>query len=144
MVVPLAWIAPAGLQADEPSWWYGRGTLPIVEPVRRAPEQPTPTPLPTPRPQLDLFDLGAKAGSLGMPDDLLAKLSGDERTFLVLLKENGTLKTSEVVSRMKKPAPRVNGLVAQLRRKLHAASLELFLAETLPSGETQFRYTRQS
>jgi hypothetical protein len=146
MVVPLAWIEPGGLQADEPSWWYGRGALPIVEPVRRAPEPPTPTPVPTPRPQLDLFDLGAKAsaGSLGVPDELLARLGPDERTFLVLLQENGTLKTSEVVARMKKPAPRVNGLVVQLRRKLHAASLELFAIETLPSGETQFRYTRTS
>jgi hypothetical protein len=144
MVVPLAWIEPAGLQADEPTWWYGRGALPIVEPVRRAPEPPTPTPLPTPRPQLDLFDLGAKAGSLGMPDEVLAKLSSDERTFLVLLEENGTLKTSDVVVRMKKLAPRINGMVAQLRRKLHTASLELFLTETLPSGETQFRYTRPS
>lgn len=143
MVVPLAWIEPGGLQADEPTWWYGRGALPIVETVRRAPEPPTPTPLPTPRPQLDLFDLGAKAGSLGMPDALLEKLSGDERTFLVLLKENGTLKTGDVVVRMKKPAPRINGMVAQLRRKLHAASLELFVSESLPSGENQFRYTRK-
>lgn len=60
----------------------------------------------------------------------------------MLLKENGTLKTSEVVLRMRKTAPRVNGLIAQLRRKLHAASLEPFATETLPGGETQFRYTR--
>jgi hypothetical protein len=144
MVVPLAWIVPGGLQADEPAWWYGRGALPIVEPVRRAPEPPTPTPVPTPRPQLDLFDAGAKASALGIPDELVAKLTADERSFLVLLKENGTLKSSEVVSRMNKPSSRVNGLVAQLRRKLHAASLELFISETLPSGETQFRYTRVS
>lgn len=142
MVVPLAWIEQGGLQADEPSWWYGRGALPIIEPVRRAPEPPTPTPVPTPRPQLDLFDAGTRAGALGVPDDLLAKLSNDERSFLVLLKENGTLKTSEAVLRMRKTAPRINGLVAQLRRKLHAASLVLFVSETLPSGETQFRYTR--
>ena len=140
MVVPMAWIEPGGLQVDEPAWWYGRGALPIVEPVRRAPEPPTPTPIPTPRPQLDLFDIGAKAGGLGIPETLLAKLTGDECTFLVLLKENGSLKTSEVVARMKKPAPRVNGLVVQLRRKLHAASVERFTIETLPSGETLYRY----
>jgi hypothetical protein len=144
MVVPLAWIEQSGLQADEPSWWYGPGALPIIEPVRRAPEPPTPTPVPTPRPQLDLFDPGAKAGALGLPEELLGKLGADERTFLVLLKENGTLKASEVVARMKKPGSRVNGLIVQLRRKLHAASLELFAIETLPSGETQYRYTRPS
>ncbi|HLL25840.1 MAG TPA: hypothetical protein VK427_27065, partial [Kofleriaceae bacterium] len=143
MVVPLAWIVSGGLQADEPSWWYGRGALPIIEPIRRAPEPPAPTPVPTPRvPQLDLFDAGTKASALGIPDELVAKLGPDERTFLVLLKENGTLRASEVVTRMNKPSSRVNGLVAQLRRKLHAASLELFISETLPNGETQFRYTR--
>lgn len=140
MVVPLAWIVKGGVQADEPTWWYGRGALPIIEPIRRAPVPPAPTPVPTPRiPQLDLFDAGAKASALGIPDELLAKLGADERAFLVLLKENGTLRASEVVARMNKPSSRVNGLVAQLRRKLHAASLELFISETLPSGETQFR-----
>lgn len=146
MVVPLAWIERGGLQADEPAWWYGRGTLPIVEPVRREPEVPAPvknpTPLPASRPQLDLFDLGAKAAGLGLPADLLATLGEDERVFLVLLHENGTLKTSDVVAKMRKPAPRVNGLVVQLRRRLHGASLEVFVIETLPSGETQYRYTR--
>lgn len=140
MVVPLAWIERAGLQADEPAWWYGGGALPVVEPVRRAPEPPTPTPLPTPRPQMDLFDLGAKAVALPIPPEALAKLGGDERTFLVLLKENGSLKTSEVGARMNKAAPRVNGLVVQLRRKLHGAGVDLFSSETLPSGETLFRY----
>jgi hypothetical protein len=140
MVVPMAWIEAGGLQADEPAWWYGRGALPIVEPVRRAPEPPTPTPVQTPRHQLDLFDVGAKASALGMPETVLAKLTNDERMFLVLLKENGSLKTSEVVARMKKTPPRVNGLVVQLRRKLHTAGLEMFTIETLPSGETLYRY----
>lgn len=146
MVVPLAWIEQGGLQADEPAWWYGRGALPIVEPVRRAPEPPTPTPMPTPRPQLDLFDLGAKAspGALGVPDELFAQLAQEERTFLVLLKENGTLRASDVNARMKKPAERVNGMVARIRRKLRAANLELFVSEVLPTGETQYRYTRTS
>jgi hypothetical protein len=140
MVVPLAWIEPAGLQADEPSWWYGMGALPVVESVRRAPEPPTPTPLPTPRPQLDLFDAGAKAAALPIPKDVLAKLSGEERAFLVLLKENGSLKTSEIAARMNKAPPRVNGMLVQLKKKLHAAGVELFTSETLPSGETLYRY----
>lgn len=141
MVVPLAWIESNGLQANEPSWWYGKGALRVVEPIRRAPEPPTPTPVPTPRPQLDLFDAGAKAASLPLPADLLAKLSADERTFLVLLKENGSLKTSEISARMSKAPNRVNGFIAQLRKKLHPQGVELFTAETLPSGETQYRYT---
>ena len=33
-----------------------------------------------------------------MPEVVLAKLTNDERMFLVLLKENGSLKTSEVVA----------------------------------------------
>ncbi len=140
MVVPLAWLEQNGLQADEPAWWYGRGALPVVEPVRRAPEPPTPTPLPTPRPQLDLFDLGGKAAGLRLPADVLARLGPDERTFLVLLMENGSLKTSEIAARMSKAPNRVNGFVAQLRRKLHASGAELFSTETLPSGETLFRY----
>ena len=140
MVVPLAWIEPNGLQADEPAWWYGRGALPIVEPVRRAPEPPTSTPLPTPRPQLDLFDVGGRAASLPLPPDLLAKLGADERTFLVLLKENGSLKTSEIAAKMQKAPLRVNGLVRQLVRRLREASVELFTTETLPSGETLYRF----
>jgi hypothetical protein len=140
MVVLLAWLEPGGLQADEPSWWYGKGALPVVEPVRRAPEPPTPTPLPTPRPQLDLFDVGAKAAMLPVPEDVLAKLGGDERTLLVLLKENGSLKTSEIAARMNKTPPRVNGMLVQLRKKLHGAGFELFSSEVLPTGETLYRY----
>lgn len=143
MVVPLAWLEPNGLQADEPTWWFGKGALPVVEPVRRAPEPPTSTPLPTPRPQLDLFDGGARAAALPVPADLLGKLSADERTFLVVLKENGALKTSEIAAQMSKTPPRVNGLIVQLRRRLHAAGIELFSIETLPSGETLYRYTAQ-
>jgi len=144
MVVPLAWLVPSGLQADEPSWWFGRGALPFVEQIRRAPEPPTLTPVPTPPPQLDLFGGGTTASALGIPDGLLTKLTADERSFLALLKENGTLKSSEVVARMKKPPSRVNGLIAQLQRKLHASSLELFITEKLPSGEMLYRFTRVS
>jgi hypothetical protein len=41
---------------------------------------------------------------------------------------------------MSKAPNRVNGFVAQLRRKLHTGGVELFTNETLPSGETLFRY----
>ncbi|MBL8622247.1 MAG: BREX-2 system phosphatase PglZ [Myxococcales bacterium] len=140
MVVPMAWLAARGLQADEPAWWYGAGALPVMEPVRRAPD-PTPTPPPpVAAPQLQLFDPSGRADALALPPELLAKLATDERTFLVLLKENGSLKTTEIATRMSKPVSRVNGLVVQLRRKLHGAGIELFTSETLPSGETLFRY----
>jgi hypothetical protein len=140
MVVPMAWLAWRGLQADEPAWWYGAGALPVVEPVRRAPD-PTPTPPPpVAAPQLQLFDPSGRADALALPPALLAKLATDERSFLVLLKENGSLKTTEIATRMSKPVSRVNGLVVQLRRKLHTAGIELFTSEQLPSGETLFRY----
>ena len=140
MVVPMAWLEVRGLQADEPTWWYGAGALPVVEPVRRAPD-PTPTPPPpVAAPQLQLFDPSGRADALAIPPELLAKLATDERSFLVLLKENGSLKTTEIATRMSKPVSRVNGLVVQLRRKLHGAGIELFTSETLPSGETLFRY----
>ena len=144
MVVPLAWLEPNGLQADEPAWWFGRGALPIVEPVRRALEQPTVTPLPTPKPQMDLFDAGQRVTSLQIPPEIVGKLSADERTFLVLLKENGALKTSEVAMRMGKPPNRVNGFVVQLRRRLAGAGVDVVTIETLPSGESMFRYTGQA
>lgn len=140
MVVPMAWLTWRGLQADEPAWWYGAGALPVVEPVRRAPD-PTPTPPPpVAAPQLQLFDPSGRADALALPPALLAKLATDERSFLVLLKENGSLKTTEIATRMSKPVSRVNGLVVQLRRKLHTAGIELFTSEQLPSGETMFRY----
>src|SRR5262249_42905019 len=76
-VAPLAWLEQNGLQADEPAWWYGRGALPVVEPVRRAPEPPEPPALPAPRPQLDLFDPGGKPAGLPLPADALARLGPD-------------------------------------------------------------------
>ncbi len=141
MIVPLAWLEPNGLQADEPAWWFGRGALRVVEPVRRTPEPPTSTPMPTPKPQMDLFDAGQRADALPVPADALARLSPDERTFLVLLKENGSLKTSDVAQRMRKPPNRVNGFVVQLRRRLSNAGVDIVAIETLPSGESMFRYT---
>ncbi|MBI2893931.1 MAG: BREX-2 system phosphatase PglZ [Deltaproteobacteria bacterium] len=140
MVVPLVWLEHNGLQADEPAWWYGGGALPVVEAVRRAPEPPAPTPLPTPKRQLDMFEPAGRIDSLGLPEEVVAKLGQDARVILVLLKENGSLRSSELVKRINKNAVRVNGMVRQLRRTLHAAGLELFTDEVLPSGETLYRY----
>jgi len=145
MVVPLAWIERDGLQADEPSWWYGRGALaePVVQPRPVLPPIVTPLPsdeLPKPKSQMSLFDLADKAGSLPVPPELLAKLSGDEKSVLVLLRENGSARASELATRLNKNPGRLNGLMRALRRTLHEKGLTLFTDEVLPSGETMYRY----
>jgi hypothetical protein len=146
MVVPLAWLEPRGLQADEPAWWFGRGILP------ESPEPPRPItpPLRTPPPsdvsrrpaggQVDLFDPASRAARLPLPEEVRAGLSRDEVTVLVLLQENGSARASELAARLKKNPGRLSGLMHALRRTLHAAGRELFSAQTLPNGETMYRY----
>ncbi|MCG8417457.1 MAG: BREX-2 system phosphatase PglZ [Proteobacteria bacterium] len=144
MVVPLAWIARDGLQADEPSWWFGGGVMP--EPARPAPlvEPPIVTPLPSPpRPavsQLSLFDPSQKADLLPVAAGVLERLSSDQKSVLVLLKENGSARASELADRLNKSPGRLNGLMRTLRRTLHAEGVVLFSDEVLPSGETLYRY----
>lgn len=145
MVVPLAWIERDGLQADEPSWWYGRGALaePVVQPRPVLPPIVTPLPsdeLPKLKPQMSLFDPADKAGSLPLPAELLAKLSVDEKSVLVLLRENGSARASELATRLNKNPGRLNGLMRALRRTLHEKGITLFTDEVLPSGETMYRY----
>lgn len=145
MVVPLAWLSRDGLQADEPSWWYGRGALAEPLPSRTVPP-PLLTPIPSdelrpkPQPQLSLFNPADKADALPLPKALLARLSNDEKSVLVLLKENGSARATELAERLKKNPGRLNGLMVTLRRTLHAEGLTLFADEQLPSGETMYRY----
>ncbi|WP_437907569.1 BREX-2 system phosphatase PglZ [Sorangium sp. So ce327] len=146
VVVPLAWIERDGLHADEPAWWYGRGTLAELS-VPAAPVQPPiVTPLPSdevpakPKAQLSLFNPADRAGSLPLPAALIEKLSVDERSILVLLRENGSARASELAERLKKNPVRLNGLMRALRRTLHAEGHVLFSDEVLPSGETMYRY----
>lgn len=146
VVVPLAWIERDGLYADEPVWWYGSGTRMEVAPMARPVPQPIVTPLPSdevpPRPkaQLSLFNPADRADSLPLPAALIAKLSVDEKAILVLLRETGSARASELAENLQKNPGRLNGLMVSLRRTLHAAGHVLFSDERLPSGETMYRY----
>lgn len=146
VVVPLAWLERDGLHADEPSWWYGRGTLAEVSIEAKPVQPPIVPPLPSdevppkPKAQLSLFIPADKAGSLPLPAALLEKLSVDEKSILVLLRETGSARASELAERLKKNPGRLNGLMRALRRTLHAEGHVLFTDEVLPSGETMYRY----
>ena len=113
-----------------------------VAPV--APPLATPLPSdeipPKTKAQLSLFNPADKAGSLPLPPELLARLSMDEKSILVLLRENGSARSSELAERLKKNPGRLNGLMRTLRRTLHAGGHVLFTDEVLPSGETMYRY----
>ena len=164
MVVPMAWIEEDGFAADEPGWWYGRGvlaeqivvpfastTLPAAAPRKKTPPAsvetavvaaavPVPTPVAAPPArQVTMFG-GDSIDKLELPASLKAQLSVDEKLVLVLLFDNGTARASILASHTGKQPMRLNGMMAALRRKLHAAGTPLFTAETLPDGETQYRY----
>ncbi|NRD51510.1 BREX-2 system phosphatase PglZ [Corallococcus exiguus] len=146
VVVPLAWLERDGLHADEPAWWYGRGALAEVTTELKPVPPPIVTPLPSdeipakPKAQLSLFNPADKADSLPIPKELLAKLSLDEKSILVLLRETGSARASELAERLKKNPGRLNGLMRSLRRTLHEGGHVLFSDEVLPSGETMYRY----
>jgi hypothetical protein len=146
VVVPLAWMERDGLYADEPTWWYGRGTLAETSIELRPVAPPIVTPLPSdgispsPNAQLSLFNPADKAGSLPLPSALLDRLSVDQKSILVLLRENGSARSSELAERLNKNPGRLNGLMRGLRRTLHAEGFVLFTDEVLTSGETMYRY----
>ncbi len=146
VVVPLAWLEREGLQADEPAWWYGRGALATPVMPLRPVEPPLVTPLPSdeiqpkPKAQLSLFNPADRADSLPLPTALRERLSMDEKAVLVLLRENGSARASELAEQLKKNPGRLNGLMRTLRRTLHAEGHVLFTDEVLPSGETMYRY----
>ena len=146
VVVPLAWIERDGLDADEPSWWYGRGVLAEVSVETLLVAPPILTPLSSDeiqsglRAQLSLFNPADKAGTLPVSPALLGRLSNDEKTILVLLRENGSARASELAERLQKNPGRLNGLMRTLRRTLHGEGHVLFTDEVLPSGETMYRY----
>ncbi|MFO0554342.1 MAG: BREX-2 system phosphatase PglZ [Polyangiaceae bacterium] len=154
VVVPLAWLERDGLHADEPSWWYGRGALAEVISEPKPVQPPIVTPLPSDevpaqglkgatKAQLSLFTPADKAGTLPLPPALLEKLSVDEKAILVLLRDAGSARASELAERLKKNPGRLNGLMRSLRRTLHEGGHVLFSDEVLPSGETMYRYQPQ-
>lgn len=146
MVVPLAWIERDGLHADEPVWWFGRGVLAGVIPLAKPVQAQIFTPLPSeaiqpaPVKQRSLFDLADRADSLPIPAAVLARLSVDEKSILVLLRDTGSARASELAERLSKNPGRLNGLMRALRRTLHAEGHVFFTDEVLSSGETMYRY----
>jgi len=146
MVVPLAWLEHNGLHADEPSWWYGGGVVQEVRTPMKLEDHPLVTPLPPrkvaakAKPQLSLFDPAEKADTLPLDAAVLDSLSRDEKAVLVLLKENGSARASELADRLNKNPGRLNGLMRTLRRSLHKHGIVMFTDENLPSGETLYRY----
>lgn len=150
VVVPLAWIERDGLHADEPAWWFGRGALVGTSSIAKPVQAPIITPLPSDRiqsapvKQRSLFDPADRADSLPLPATLLAKLSVDEKSILVLLRDTGSARASELAERLTKNPGRLNGLMRALRRTLHAEGHVLFTDEVLPSGETMYRYQQKA
>ncbi len=160
MVVPMAWVGRGGVPAPEPSWW--RGSLSVaperrvstVPPAAALPEVPTPVPVPTVAPteiaqpatpaQADLFVLADHAARSGLPDSVLSVLTEEQRTVLAVLAQNGTARTSELAQLLETNPMRVNGLMAHLRRRLAPAGALCFEDETLPSGETLYRFNKPS
>jgi hypothetical protein len=63
-----------------------------------------------------------------------------ERAALVVLHENHTARTQDLARALGKPVQRVDGLMAQLHRKLHRLQAVRFHSEPLPSGELQYHY----
>ena len=146
VVVPLAWIERDGLHADEPTWWYGRGTLAEASVELRPVAPPIVTPLPSdeiqpkPKAQLSLFNPADKAGSLPLPPALLERLSVDEKSILVLLRENGSARVERARrAPEQEPGPSQR---SHARSAPHAPrrGAVLFTDEVLPSGETMYRY----
>lgn len=148
MAVPMAWLVTRGVQADEPSWWFGRNSAVAQPSVAARDGKPVVVPAPTKAiPQGDLFDprrtvegLAAVIGSLRLSEGIVAQLDPSERAALVLLHQNGTAKTRDLATAVGKPAPRVSGFMTQLNRKLTRLGVECFRTETLPSGESQYQY----
>ncbi|MBI4699819.1 MAG: BREX-2 system phosphatase PglZ [Deltaproteobacteria bacterium] len=152
MVVPLAWLVPSGVHANEPSWWFGgvpagEDRAPLAMPLPAgAGRAPAPRPVPVGI-QTDLFDPrhGLEARALGIDRIGLAPLTVEllgtvERAALVVLHENHTVRTQDLARALGKPVQRIDGLMAQLHRKLHRAQEERFRSEQLPSGELQYHY----
>lgn len=157
VVVPLVWLEPNGLQADEPVWWHGRAVM-TTEPSLTTEDLVPATPMSTTRQeapeakeedksQLGFFvrkdrlaHLSTLIDATGLSSDVSSKLSDDEQAALVLLHQNGTARVTELADALERPIGRVNGMMTLLGRKLQRAGHPRFDREVLPSGEALFRY----
>lgn len=147
MVVPLAWLVPEGVCADEAPWWYG-ARAESVEPasVRREKKLPS-APASVASAQRELFDVrrsvearAAQITSLRLDEAVVAQLDSAERAALVTLRENGSARARDLAAAVGKTLGRVPGFMTQLHRKLHRAGVERFRTEELPGGEQQYHY----
>ena len=141
MVVPLAWIGRNGVPADVPAWWYAEEPTEVaMAPLTKA----APPKQKTPQSQLDLFGLTPRAASalkvetLGLPATVIASLDDRQRAALVVLRDVGSARATELAAAIGVAAGRVPGLMTQLGRKLHMAKSACFTSERLPDGELQF------
>ncbi len=154
MVVPMAWLVPNGVHANEPAWWFGsvstgKAAEQTKQPKRASarPGKPV-TPKPPPvRIQTDLFDarttVEARASLIErvlLSEKALAAIDVVERAALVVLQENGAAATGDLARALGKPVSRIDGMMTQLHRKLHRAKSVRFQREQLPSGEVQYLY----
>jgi len=152
MVVPVAWLVSNGVHANEPPWWFGSVSQEkeeqAKEPKRASVRPPKAAAKPAPaKIQTDLFDsrptLEARAAMIdrvGLPEEALPLVDLVERAALVILQQNGTASTNDLAKALRKPVNRIDGLMAQLHRKLHRMKAVRFRSERLPSGEMQYLF----
>ncbi|MBX7096837.1 MAG: hypothetical protein K1X89_03910 [Myxococcaceae bacterium] len=87
----------------------------------------------------ELLDAGDDP-ALGIPSGLIDALHTEELFALRVLARVGSCRSTDLAERLGRPVGRIGGMMRTLRRKLHALGLELFVAEVLLDGETQFRF----
>jgi hypothetical protein len=151
MVVPVAWLARDGAPADRPAWW-GEGADPAREaaPLPAAPLAAAPpefAPPPTVQPsgpnvaRVQPLPFAAPSAPLHrLPPALRLALDPAQQQAVAWILEDGPIRTAILAQRLGRPALRVQGWLVKINQSLteHGAGL---LAEELPDGEQQWRYT---
>jgi hypothetical protein len=73
---------------------------------------------------------------------VVGQLGPDERQFMTTIMENGQIRTKELVAMLGKSPVRVNGMVRQVRKRLHEAGVPAFFEDVrMPDGEIMYRRT---
>ena len=145
MVVPVVWIVRDGLQANEPPWWYGGAAEEQPqESTEKEATVPPPVvpkmPQPPSRRQAELFNPVDHVHKVGLGEEMLEALDDDHKAVLALLQQNGTARVSELAAQLGRPAGRISFLMAKLRKIMAKGGAPRFSQETLPDGETLYRY----